>query len=222
MAYNFFRSAYYRFLFGRRFPLADLVSTAIHTWEKHWRSGDFPISQEIWDSQYSNGHWEFIKDLHELPRYSIIAGYFLYFKSGKSLLDVGCGEGTLQARLGQENYSKYVGIDVSEAAIEKASSRNDGRTVFLCENALDYQPGELFDAIVFNETLYYFNDPLAVVEKYKRNLKDDGIIITSMFLNSHRAAYIWRKLKTAYSSVDDVKITNNAKTWICNVFSVSN
>lgn len=215
---KFFHATYYSFLFGRHFPFQRIVSRTFHAWEKQWRKGDIPVSREVWESEYFNDHWKFMKDLDELPRYSIIAGYFRYFKSGGSLLDVGCGEGILQEKLGPCYYSKYVGIDVSEAAIDQAALRNDDKTVFVCDNALNYTSTERFDAIVFNEILYYFDEPLQVLEKYKQYLKDDGIIITSLYLNSERATSIWKRLKTIYFSLDEVKAANKSKTWVFNVF----
>jgi 2-polyprenyl-3-methyl-5-hydroxy-6-metoxy-1,4-benzoquinol methylase len=156
--------------------------------------------------------------LDELPRYSIIAGYFQYFKPEGSLIDVGCGEGILQEKLGPYSYSKYVGVDISEAAINQAVLRNDEKTAFVCNNALNYISTERFDAIVFNEILYYCDEPLEVVEKYKQYLKADGIIITSLYLSSDRAASIWKRLKANYSSLDEVKAANKLKTWVFNVF----
>jgi 2-polyprenyl-3-methyl-5-hydroxy-6-metoxy-1,4-benzoquinol methylase len=113
-----------------------------------------------------------MRDLDELPRYSIIAGYLQYLKPGGSVLDVGCGEGLLQQRLGLSGYSKYVGIDISETAINEASSRQDEKTSFICADAVTYTPNELFDVIVFNEALYYFDEPLKMVGKYIQYLNE--------------------------------------------------
>ena len=35
-------------------------------------------------------------------------------------------------------------------------------------DAAEYESDERFDVIVFNECLYYFDDPLALVRKYER------------------------------------------------------
>lgn len=219
---KFIHTTYYSSLFGRHFPLQRIVSRAFHAWEKQWRRGDLPVAREVWESEYSNDHWKFMRGLEELPRYSIIAGYFRYFKPGGSLLDVGCGEGILQKKLGPCGYSKYVGIDISEAAIDQAALQNDEKTIFVCINALNYTPQERFDAIVFNEILYYFDEPLQMVEKYKQCLNEEGIIITSMYLNSDRATAIWKRLKVIYSSLDEVKVTNRSKNWVFNVFADPN
>jgi len=218
VGYKLLHRAYYKLLFNRHFPSERFVSTAIHTLERKWKRGDIPVSQEVWEAQYASGRWKYMRELEELPRYSIVAGYFQHFKPGGALLDVGCGEGILLERLGQLGYSKYVGIDISETAIRQASKRKDEKTLFVCDNVLNYIPTELFDAIVFNETLYYFDNPFQVVEKYKHYLKHHGIMITCMYVNSERAASVWRRLKTSYVSLDEVKASNKAKTWIFNVF----
>jgi 2-polyprenyl-3-methyl-5-hydroxy-6-metoxy-1,4-benzoquinol methylase len=182
------------------------------------KKGDIPVGKDVWDSQYMSGYWKYMQDLDELPRYSIIAGYFQSLKLRGSILDVGCGEGILEQRLGSFNYSKYVGIDISEAAITQAAAKKSEKALFICHNALDYVPTELFDAIVFNETLYYFEYPLEVVRKYTKYLNEDGIFLTGMYLNSERATSIWRKLKSVYISLDEVKVTNKSNSWIFNVF----
>ena len=68
----------------------------------------------------------------ELPPYSLITGNFRYFKPMGSLIDVGCGAGILQARLGPQAYSRYLGIDISHEALAKAMNRvRDNNTYFM-------------------------------------------------------------------------------------------
>src|SRR5690348_2798439 len=55
--------------------------------------GFYDTSQKQWEAEYQNGRWEYMKNLEELARYSIIVGYVDYLKKGGAILDVGCGEG---------------------------------------------------------------------------------------------------------------------------------
>lgn len=176
-----------------------------------------PVSKSEWECQFKNGEWDYIKQLDELAHYSIIAGYFQYMKQGGSILDVGCGEGLLQMRLSPHAYSYYAGIDISEAAIERASSKGDDKTFFFTESVINYVPAELFDAIVFNETLYYFDNPLEISKKYTNYLKKDGIFIISM-VKSIRSSFIWKKIEGEYITLDETKIINKqGLCWICRV-----
>src|SRR5438876_6993820 len=120
LMYNWLYVGYYRWLFGRHGALTRHVSTKVHTWAQHHKSDDIPRLAEEWDSQYEKGHWEYMKCLEEVGRYSLIAGYIHYLKPGGSILDVGCGEGILQQRLNLDGISKYVGIDISKVAIDAA------------------------------------------------------------------------------------------------------
>jgi 2-polyprenyl-3-methyl-5-hydroxy-6-metoxy-1,4-benzoquinol methylase len=209
---------YYRYLFGSRMPGVQHAATAIRNWERQEGKGDVPMVKQLWESQYRHGFWNYLSDADEVPRYSVLAGYLTYFRPGGSVLDVGCGAGILQERLGSQHYSKYVGLDVSEAAITQASARADDRTCFIRAEAEGYIPREAFDAIVFNESLYYFESPLDVFERYWRSLQPAGIVVTSLFL-TRRSAAIRRELKSLYPVVQEITLTNKDKTWACTVFS---
>ena len=213
------RSGYYRFVFGRHFPFGTLLSRSFHSLESRLVKGDVPLPKETWELQYGSGKWTYMKNLDELSRYALIAGYFNSLKPKGSLLDVGCGEGILQELIGPFNYSRYVGIDLSEVAIRQASIKQDDKTIFIFEDASVYTPEGKFDAVVFNEILYYFNTPSEVVRRYLPCLKEGGILITSLYSNSARATSIWRRLKSDYHSLDEVKVTNGSKSWVVNAFT---
>ena len=179
-----------------------------------------PISESAWDRNYSDGQWDYLKDLDELARYSIIAGYFQFFRQGGSMLDVGCGEGILPMKLGPHAYASYVGIDTSGAAIERALKRKDHKTFFFKKDVMQYTPPEPFDAIIFNEILYYCDDPLKVLEKYAAYLTRNGIFIISMKQNKTNAS-IWRRLTRNYAVLDETKIVNQHKlSWTCSVLTL--
>jgi SAM-dependent methyltransferase len=110
-----------------------------------------------------------------------------------------------------------VGVDISRAAIGRASARSDARTKFVCANALEYTPASAFDVIVFNEILYYFSDPLGAVQKYAQYLKPHGVLIVSLFLTPHNNA-IWKRLKRTYRLAAEAKIVVNSTTHVCSVF----
>jgi SAM-dependent methyltransferase len=86
------------------------------------------------------------------------------------VLDVGCGDGTLYRRLRSHGYSRYVGIDLSPRAVALAAA--DAR--FCMADATAYRPEGPFDAIVFNEILYYLHQPVAEVARYAESLAGGG------------------------------------------------
>src|SRR6059036_1730174 len=85
---NFLYIVYYRFLFGRDGALTRKVSMVIGSWEKQHGKGDIPASAEVWDSQYQKGNWNFLRQLDELGRYSLLAGFIQHLKGRGAILDV--------------------------------------------------------------------------------------------------------------------------------------
>ena len=178
-----------------------------------------PQGQEAWDSQYSDGEWDHLYDLNQLSHFSVVAGYFQALKYGGSLLDIGCGEGIFQQKLGAHCYSKYVGVDISKEAIRKASTTTEKNTIFLAKDAREFLPKESFDAIIFNESLYYFDlkEIQDLLRRYENFLKSDGVMIISMF-EVQRNTMIWQIVDSMYSIMDRTKIINSKGTsWICKV-----
>jgi len=198
---------------GLRIPLVQKIWTKMR---RRWKQ-DPQISKKTWETQYLDGHWDYLKNLEERGRYTPIVSYFQYFKLGGSILDVGCGEGILQELLGSSSYSKYLGVDLSEGAISRALPRQDEKTFFISTDAATYDPRELFDTIVFNETLYYFEEPLEVLKRYERYLAEDGIFIVSIYFDEPEVS-VWKKLKTEYHSVDEITTSHQEHSWVCNVF----
>jgi 2-polyprenyl-3-methyl-5-hydroxy-6-metoxy-1,4-benzoquinol methylase len=207
---------YYRFLFGRRFPLAERLAARVHAFEAATGRGDAPAAKAVWEEQYREGGWEFMRRLDELARYSVIAGYLHHLKPGGSVLDVGSGEGLLADHLRPLGYSRYLGVDLSEAAIRQAAGREDAKTAFAAANAESYVTPERWDAVVFNECVYYFNDPVGTVRRYEELLEAGGVFIVSTF-RSRRADVIVRRLLETYRLLEETAITNRKGTWVVRV-----
>lgn len=123
--------------------------------------------------------WAFLRDLGAVPQRGIVAGYVQHLAPEGRVLDVGCGEGLLLTCLGPG--VKYTGVDLSGQAIARARRDFGDRAVFHEADATTFQPEGLFDVIVFNESLYYMNDPGGVVRRYESFLAPGGYIIISMY-----------------------------------------
>jgi 2-polyprenyl-3-methyl-5-hydroxy-6-metoxy-1,4-benzoquinol methylase len=172
---------------------------------------------EAWEMQYAAGRWDFLAQLSELARFSILAGYICHLKPGGIVLDAGCGQGVLMRRLPSTCYSKYVGIDVSASAISVAQEHGNERSTFLAADCEGYSPAEHFDVIVFNEVLCSLRDPLNTVERYSRSLNPGGLLLVSMCTAARGSATILRRLKQAYSTVDEVRVVHSGRkiSWVC-------
>ncbi len=151
-----------------------------------------PTTKDIWDAQYKSNQWEYLKQIDQLARYSIIVGYFNNLKKGGSILDIKCGEGIFPENLCKNFYSKYIGIDISEVAINQALIKQDNKTFFIKADLKEFNTKQKFDVIIFNEVLYYFeaNEILNIMKKYKVFLKNDGLFIVSMYLSDKTNIYL--------------------------------
>lgn len=210
---------YYRHVFGLTIPGAVNLTRKLAAWERRGGRGDVPVPPDTWESQYRDGRWAYLNGVQQVTRYSVIAGYLQALKKEGCMLDVGCGEGILLERLGAANYAKFVGIDWSPAAIEQAQKKQHPRSVFVQADAQYFVPDDAFDAIIFNEVLYYFDEPLAVAQRYRAWLRPGGLFITSLFAKSHRARAIGRRLRQAYDCIDEVEIIGHGPCWIVSVLT---
>ena len=158
------------------------------------------------EKRYATGRWAYMNDIAEAHRYSLIIGCAEYYKSrDRKILDVGCGEGVLQRRIG---YSRYVGVDMNAEAIRLAKTREDRNTEFVLADAGTYEPRDAFDVIVFNESLYYIANPFAVFTRYRNFLVREGIVIVCMF-QTNLARRLWKNIReTDMVELTAAKISN--------------
>jgi 2-polyprenyl-3-methyl-5-hydroxy-6-metoxy-1,4-benzoquinol methylase len=170
------------------------------------------------NAHYALGKWDYLRGIEELGRFSILVGYCQFLKPGGRILEIGCGEGILRERLDATRYSRYVGVDISDEAIQRA--KPEPKAQFVCSDATAWEPNETFDLIVFNECLEYFHDPLSVVGRYEPYLAPEGAFLVSMFagIETARTRRIWRWLESVYRVEDATRITNRENlTWVLKV-----
>ena len=125
-----------------------------------------------------SGDWQDLSTWSQAPRYAAIAEMITkHCGTCGMVLDVGCGTAEL---LSHSPFVDYTGIEPSYHAANIAKTRS-GRVLIHCTNAADFNAPLRYDCVVFNESLYYCEDPLAMLEKYSRLQKPDGMMIVSIF-----------------------------------------
>jgi SAM-dependent methyltransferase len=143
------------------------------------------IGTDPWELRHQSGHYAFLNDLAEAPRYGVIAAYLGHGARGGRVLDAGCGEAILVRHLPADCIREYVGVDRSQTALDRAPRARVGdlRIQLVCADLDSYTPpaGESFDALVFNEVLYNLASPLDAVARCARHLAPGGIAVISMY-----------------------------------------
>jgi len=155
-----------------------------------------------WDRDYRAGRWRYLGAPKEQARLAIAALYVRLF-GGPRVLDVGCGSGQLFPLLECQNLASYTGVDLSAAAIE-ATSVADAKVQFVVASAEAFSPpaGERYDAILFNEVVYFLADPLAELARYAGFLARDGVLIVSITRASPERGSHDAKIDALWSALD--------------------
>jgi len=158
-----------------------------------------PWRVKRWERAYTSGEFDFMSDLYELPRYSVLIGYLRLYPGTPSVLDIGCGTGRLRELLTEGEFDTYVGIDLSAEAIKSALHLTDSRTDFVVGDAmaLDLPPA---DVVVLNEMIYYMQSPRTLLERVASVLRPGGIVLTSIWRHPGDRA-LWRLLDSEFQLV---------------------
>lgn len=103
----------------------------------------------------------------------------------KIVLDVGCNTGCLGEYLKMLGVKKVVGIDATPHAIEVSKRYEDEVHLIDVEtDDLPYPEG-YFDVIFYGDILEHLKYPWQVLDRYRRYLKDDGVLIASIPNSGH-------------------------------------
>jgi len=104
-----------------------------------------------------------------------------YLPSGcKTLLDVGCGEGTFAGYIKKKENLEAWGIELMEGPGKEAKKRLDKVFIGPCENFIEELPDNYFDAIYCNDVLEHLVDPYTVLSILREKLTDRGVVISSI------------------------------------------
>jgi len=176
--------------------------------------------KRLLEDEYADGAWDYLAGMPELGRFSVLAGYCQHLHDRPAILEIGCGEGLLAERLCSARFKSYVGVDISDTAISRARAKSVPNAAFVASDALNFQPTEAYDLILFTECLEYFDDPAALLQRFEASLTPTGFIIVSMFVggDTNRTDKIWKMLGRRYTCVDETRVSNaQGLSWVIRV-----
>jgi hypothetical protein len=172
-----------------------------------------PQATERWDEQYRTGHWRYLDGAREAAHYEALVEQVRRAPRARHVLDVGCGHGRLYRLLREsepEGMVRYVGLDVSREAIDQAKANAGADASFEVASFEDHVPQGPFDVVIFNESIYYARDPVAVLERYAAILSDEGQLIVSI-RDLRKNHGIRAAIRAAFSVVASQPVLNEHK-----------
>jgi len=147
------------------------------------------------DDTYTHGHHESVLRSHTWRTAENSAAHLLpHLRAGQSLLDVGCGPGTITADLAERVApGAVVGIDRSAEVIATAEGRA-GR------EGLRFEVGDVydlafddgaFDVVHAHQVLQHLSDPMAALGEMRRVCRPGGLVAVR---DSDYGAFTWAPL----------------------------
>ena len=100
---------------------------------------------------------------------------YLQANPGGKLLEIGCGDGSMIARLREVGWD-VEGLDVDPVSIESARAR--GLTVKHGDLAGQSYPDESFDCVIMRHAQEHIPDPMDLLAECRRVLKPGGTLVS--------------------------------------------
>lgn len=136
------------------------------------------------EDRYTHGHSDAVLRSHRWRTADNSAAYLLpHLRSGMSLLDVGCGPGTLTVDLARRLApGRVVGLDRSGEVLVEAQKAADSAVGL---DHLSFQPGDVydlpfeddtFDVVHAHQVLQHLSDPVAALVEMGRVVRPGGLV----------------------------------------------
>jgi SAM-dependent methyltransferase len=144
---------------------------------------------------YTHGHHESVLRSHTWRTAENSAGYLLpHLRPGLSLLDVGCGPGTITIDLAERVApGQVVGLDASSEVVTQAQTLEAGSG----SSRVRFEVGDLFalayddatfDVVHAHQVLQHLGDPVAALVELRRVLRPGGLLAAR---DSDYSGFIW-------------------------------
>jgi len=132
---------------------------------------------------YSHGHHRSVVGAHATRTAEDSAAYLVpHLRSGLSLLDVGCGPGSITVDLAElVAPGQVTGLDRSDDVVARARALATERGVpnvgFVSGNVYDLDfPDDTFDVVHAHQVLQHLTDPAAALHEMRRVTRPGGIV----------------------------------------------
>ena len=147
------------------------------------------------EETYTHGHHDSVLRSHRWRTAENSAGYLIpHLRSGMSVLDVGCGPGTITVDLAKRVAPGHViGVDRERTVIDEATASSQlddsGSVEFRTADAYSLPfDDESFDVVHVHQVLQHLTDPVAALVEMRRVLRKGGILAAR---ESDYGAFVW-------------------------------
>lgn len=144
---------------------------------------------------YTHGHHESVLRAHRRRTAENSAGYLLpHLRPGMSVLDVGCGPGTITVDLAARIApGRVTAVELTDEALDlaraEAQAREQSNVSFATSDvhALDF-PDDTFDVVHAHQVLQHVADPVQALRELRRVCVPGGIVAVR---DADYAGFIW-------------------------------
>ncbi len=144
---------------------------------------------------YTHGHHESVLRSHRWRTAENSAGYLLpVLEPGMSLLDVGCGPGTITLDLAARVApGSTVGVDREASVVAEAQRLLDSSPI----SSVEFRTGDVyalefgdesFDVVHAHQVLQHLTDPVAALVEMRRVLRQNGVLAVR---DSDYGGFVW-------------------------------
>jgi len=187
--------------------LATTVLKLGHTQKVKSSLQDTTQLKSIWEDIYSKDFKHRLEGVSEFGRHGVLTECITRLIHEGAILDMGCGSGILAELLPRDKFD-YIGVDISEQALGLARQRQKGpNRAFVCSRVENFDIGCKFDAIVFNEILYYL-DYASLIKSASKWLRGPRLVLASIFDLTASKWAIRRHLMQTLSEPREILICN--------------
>jgi 2-polyprenyl-3-methyl-5-hydroxy-6-metoxy-1,4-benzoquinol methylase len=174
----------------------------------------YAVDGEAVDAHYKNGDWSSMRSFADAGRYGVLAEWIRRLAPQGPILDIGSGDGLLLEALARLDL-EYLGVDFARETVDAMQQRFGGvKRRFELGEASTYVPSHRYPIILFNDMLYYMEEPVRHVKRLAAFLESDGTIIVA----SHLADAKIRLLDALLEEFDVVEqsyfITGEHRTFV--------
>jgi SAM-dependent methyltransferase len=124
---------------------------------------------------------------------------------GSSILDIGCGPGAIGEAINPTTYRHYIGVDISDVAIAKASAKNFRlNNVYAQGDMWTFNPPGTYDLIFFGDSLYNFSFPSGkkILARYSSYLNEGGVFVIRTWVSVDRTRAIIKLIESDYDVIE--------------------